>query len=78
MGPKEIGAIVSAYTGVVCGDFHEFHKYAEKLLGHSIWTHEFGDRDVFEEIKRKAKPDFIRLHVWCGGREALKGRGEGE
>lgn len=59
----EEAAIVSAYTGILIGPVHEFHKYAEKLLGHSIFTHDFLDRALFEVIKNKSKKDFISIKV---------------
>lgn len=41
--PKEIGQIVTAYTGVMCSTFPDFHEYAERILGRPIFTHEFGE-----------------------------------
>ena len=55
-------AIVMAYTGVamLTGDkFGIFHKYVEDIMGRPIWTHEFAF--LAEEIKEKAKPDFLRI-----------------
>lgn len=55
-------AIVSAYTGyaMLTGDkFGIFCKYVEEIMGEPMWTHEFATRP--EEIKEKAKPDFLRL-----------------
>ena len=37
---KREAAIVSAYTGVLIGDFDEVHKYIEELLGRPVFTHE--------------------------------------
>ena len=59
---KEEGAIVMAYTGVVFGSLTEFHRYAEKLLKRSIFTHEFADADLMGRIRILALPDFTRLH----------------
>ena len=58
---KREAAIVSAYTGYLIGDFGDMHQYVEKLLGRPIWTHEFPD--VKEEMKAKAKPDFIGIEI---------------
>lgn len=55
--------IVSAYTGVLMCDFHHVHKYIEKKLGRSVFTHEMALDIVQEEIKAAAKPDFLAL---CG------------
>ena len=54
-------AIVSAYTGILCGDFNEFHKYAEELLGRPIWTHEFATKDLMNKIKELSRNDFCNL-----------------
>lgn len=59
--------VVSAYTGVLMTDWGLFHKFIEKLLGHPVWTHEFADKEVQEEIRAKIKPEFLAL---CGSSEA--------
>lgn len=69
---KREAAIVSAYTGILCGDFAAFHAYVEEILGRSVWTHEMGDQAVFAEIKAAAKPDFIALCVQPEGQEGSK------
>lgn len=61
---KEIGAIVSTYTGIMLGDFHDMHGYIEKLMGRPVWTHEMGNKEFAQKIKALAHPDFIRLHEW--------------
>jgi hypothetical protein len=55
-------AIVMAYTGacMLTGDkFQIFHKYVEKIMGRSIWTHEMAQ--LADEIKEKSKDDFMKL-----------------
>ena len=55
-------AIVMAYTGIamLTGDkFDIFHKYVEDIMGRPVFTHEFAT--CAEEIKEKAKPDFLKL-----------------
>ena len=54
-------AIVSAYTGILCGDFNEFHKYIEELLGRPVWTHELANKDLWAKIKKLSKEDFCKL-----------------
>lgn len=57
-------AIVMAYTGtcMLSGDkFQIFHKYVEDIIGRSVSTHELADKYVQDEIKKKAKADFIAL-----------------
>lgn len=57
-------AIVSAYTGVLMCPMHNMCEYIEKLLGRPVYTNELADPQVVEEIKNKAKPDFLAL---CSG-----------
>lgn len=54
-------AIISAYTGYLCGDFNEFHKYIEELLGRPVYTHELADEELCKKIKELAKEDFCNL-----------------
>ena len=58
---KREGAIISAFTGILCGEFSSMHGYVEELLGRRVWTHEFGNKEFTEELKKKAKPDFLKL-----------------
>jgi hypothetical protein len=54
-------AIVTAYTGVMAGNFPEFHKFAEEIVGNPIWTHQFASEKLVEAIKEKAKPYFLEI-----------------
>ena len=58
---KEQAAIIGAYTGIVCGPFKDLHEYAKKVLQRPIWTHQFADKGVAEELRTAAKADFIAL-----------------
>lgn len=60
---KYEAAIIMAYTGIIIGDFREFHAYAEKLLKRPIYTHQFSSPALMEEIKKLATPDFIELNA---------------
>jgi len=55
--------VVTAYTGIMVGDFVEFHKYVEKIMGRPVFTHEMGCQDIADEIKEKSKPDFMNLEI---------------
>lgn len=55
-------AILTAYTGVMFGDFQDFHGYAEEILGHPIFTHQFGDKQMSEKLHELSKEDFLQLH----------------
>lgn len=68
-------AIVTAYTGITMltgAKLGIFYEYVEGLLGRPIFTHELADKDVWDQIKEKSKPDFIEL---CR-EEADKSQGE--
>jgi len=65
--PEQIGTIVGAYTGMLCGEFGSLHTYIEQLLGRPVWTHEMADADLMATVKELAKPDFLRLAKYCGG-----------
>lgn len=54
-------AIVSAYTGIMCGDFNEFHKYIEEIMKRPVYTHELADKKIWEKIKELSKEDFCNL-----------------
>lgn len=58
---KQEKIIVSAYTGVLMCDFGDVHGYVEEKLGRPIFTHEFADKDIQEEIKEKSKEDFLKI-----------------
>jgi len=58
---KEQCAIISAYTGTMCGSFSDMHDYAEQILNTSIFTHEFGDPELIEKLKIASKADFLKI-----------------
>lgn len=61
MTSKE-AAILTAYTGIMlCKEFDNFHKYAEKLLGRPVGTHEMADPKIWEKLKKKSEKDFMAL-----------------
>ena len=59
---KSEAAIIETYTGVcmLTGDDRKYvYKYASKLIGRPIFTHEFAT--MAEELEAKSKSDFINL-----------------
>lgn len=58
---KEQAAIVGAYTGYAAGPFSDIHEYAEKKFGHPIWTHQFGSEEFANNLREKAKDDFLAI-----------------
>lgn len=53
--------VLSAYTGILMCDMSEVHQYIEKLLERPFWTHELASEALWEQIKEKAKPDFLKI-----------------
>ena len=39
---KEQAVIISGFTGILCGEFSDFHADVEKRLGRGVQTFEFG------------------------------------
>ena len=60
---KKEAAIVSAYTGILIGEFSDLHEYIEKILGRPVFTHELADKELWVEIKEKSRKDFINITV---------------
>ena len=60
---KKEAAIVSAYTGILLGEFKDFHKYIEKILNRPVFTHELANKEICVEIKEKSRQDFINITV---------------
>jgi hypothetical protein len=58
---KEQAAVIGAFTGIACGPFSDIHEYVEKLLGRPVWTHQFASHELHEEIREKAREDFLAL-----------------
>ena len=58
---KKERIIISAYTGYLMCDFGDVHKYIEEKMGRPVWTHEFANEKTMEELRKKVKPDFLKL-----------------
>jgi hypothetical protein len=60
---KREAAIVSAYTGILIGEFSDCHKYIEEIMDRPVWTHELGDKNVINKIKELSRNDFLNIKV---------------
>jgi hypothetical protein len=60
---KQEAAIVSAYTGILIGEFDDMHEYIEKIMERPIFTHELGSPKIWIEVKQKSKQDFINIKM---------------
>ena len=66
-------AIVMAYTGIcMCAgeNLKYFYKYVSELMGRPVYTHELAA--LADEIKERAKDDFIKLCRTAGESEAAR------
>lgn len=60
---KREAAIISVYTGIALGEFHETHKLIEELIGRPVLTHELAKQQIWDKLKRLSKPLFMVLEV---------------
>ncbi len=58
---KEQAVIISGFTGILCGEFSDFHADVEKRLGRGVQTFEFGFKEFAAEVKRLYEADFIEM-----------------
>ncbi len=54
-------AVMSAFTGIMCGPFSAMHEYVEEVMGRPVWTHEMGSREFAENLKKLAEADFLAI-----------------
>lgn len=66
---KHQAAVIGAYTGITAGPFSDIHEYAEKVLGRPVWTHQFADPEIWEELHSASKADFLALTYDPEGRQ---------
>lgn len=58
---REQAAVLSAFTGVMMGEWADFQEYAERLLGRAVFTHEFAQDTLSAQIREAARDDFMAL-----------------
>lgn len=54
-------AVLTAYTGILFGNFSDMQAYAEEKLNRPIWTHQFADKELCAELKKASEEDFIEI-----------------
>lgn len=57
-------AIVMAYTGIVMLTglrIDEFYKYITEIMGRPVYSHELAIPEIADEIKERARTDFLSL-----------------
>jgi hypothetical protein len=60
---KREAAIVTAYTGIKIGEFHEAHKYIEEVLQRPVFIHELARKEITDKIHEKSRQDFLSIKV---------------
>ncbi len=67
------GAVIGAYTGILSGPMDEMHDYIEVIMGRPVYTHEMGDKEIMQEVKEKAKTDFLKVVKWLADKNIQEG-----
>lgn len=58
---KREALIISAWTTCALVPFEEFHKFVQDTLGRPIWTHEFAEEKIWDELKVHVKDEFMDI-----------------
>lgn len=58
---KREAAIVSAYTGILIGEFDDMHEYIEEIMQRPVFTHEMPF--IWNEIKERSREDFLNIKI---------------
>lgn len=58
---KEQAAVITAYTGTLCGELDDFLAYASKRMGGSVSTLEMVSADWWVMLKTLARDDFLEI-----------------
>ena len=60
---KHEAAIISAYTGILLGEFPDLHRYACSLIGVELTVEDMAKPRVAGNISERSKADFLALKV---------------
>lgn len=55
---KYQGIVITGYTGIMVVDFSSFHADVESRMGRPVWTHEFANKEFFDEVKELYAEEF--------------------
>lgn len=58
---RQQAAVIGVATGTLCGPMSDLQELAEELLSRPIYTHEFGDSELWVELKEKARPTLLKI-----------------
>lgn len=65
---KKQGIVITGFTGLLACPWDAFHEDVEKRLGRPVFTHEFAEKPMWEEVKEAYKEDFLAM---CQGTDHL-------
>jgi len=60
----DLGVLLSMTTGYLFCEFSKMHEAAEFVMGHPIWSHEFGMRETVDKLRSAVllqHPDLIGI-----------------
>ena len=58
---KEQAIVITGFTGITACNFGDFHGDVEKRIGHSVFTHQFGNKEFMEKVKDMYREDFLGM-----------------
>lgn len=58
---KEQAIIISAYTGYTACTIFKMHYAVQQKLGREVFTHEFANPAVMEQIQEAFREDFLAI-----------------
>lgn len=60
-------ALLSLTTGLLFCGFSEMHEAAEFLMGHPIWTHQFANKKLWLEMRRRIRAQVPEMPMRLAG-----------
>jgi hypothetical protein len=58
---KDQAIVITGFTGITACQFSDFHGDVEKRLGHSVFTHQFANKEFMEKVQELYREDFLSM-----------------
>lgn len=58
---KYEACIVTAQTGCLLCKLDDFKEFADDIMSREIFTHEYGDKELWAELKKRTKADMLKI-----------------
>lgn len=55
--------LIALVSGKSLAPFNEIHEAAEWVMGHSVWTHEFADKELWQRMRGVVLAKYPQLSV---------------